>query len=836
MSHATPSRYATDGHARAFSIPDADFQRGDTTLKRRRKLPALPSAPPSSRAVAPSQTRSIAAIRARSKSRSRFMPQMGPGQHFVALGSNRAGGAVTQNTNKTSYYHPRVPETPYRPFQPLAVAAAGARPFGGSRWNDGPQSTACPRRNPSPALPHSTRAESEVQGKQDKAAAGAMQRTQRERSKSAARRSGGGPMSFHKDLEMSRSGTKKVTESKRTRSKSKTRTRSKSKAQTRSKSKARTRSKSKARTRSKSKTRERSRSKTRERETERARKRKRFLSCSQLLGRSEAGDTKKHDEKSTRTSSQGEARSSRCGSSLDEIEDAIANAEQELKPKKKELDDLRGQMEKFRKRVEAKELEVYDMQVDLDALRKRRDRRLPSHQSESSREDKPAKRPKSTQRESRHSVSRPRPSKRPCIVDEEDDEECTDDDDDVVIIEPHEMKQELGNSAAAATGSTVVPVEDSMPDHFWGRSPTPKLLANHRFRAIPDGSARKGRHLAFNPIQPQIFATSPDEGGLILWSYQRQDQDIAKVVTLTPSSFRRSSPCAEAVSWSPDGNRMAMAFRDPVDDKGELCIVQLHQLKLEDSCTPQSLPRDRITSKRTILHPRGISTIGWLPSGFGSETSSRQVITTGNSDHAVVLWEEHEDRQSGALDLKWSVLHRDHRSEVKSLCIHSKRDCLYTGGFDGLLIRYDVNKGCTETVMERRKPNICKINSILEHPHNPNLLLVSSVEQAQHNMLLYDVRQRYDSREMSLTWEGSSTSQYIVPRWSPAGYHVSCGSKTGVVNIWDVRMRGDKYPTVEPQQALRVHSKTVLHATWHPRYDAMFTVSHDRTLGLLTFR
>ena len=109
--------------------------------------------------------------------------------------------------------------------------------------------------------------------------------------------------------------------------------------------------------------------------------------------------------------------------------------------------------------------------------------------------------------------------------------------------------------------------------------------------------------------------------------------------------------------------------------------------------------------------------------------------------------------------------------------------------------------------MERRKPTICKINSILEHPHNPNLLLVSSVEQAQHNLLLHDLRQRYDSNEISLTWEGSSMSQYVVPRWSPAGYHVSCGSKTGVVNIWDVRMRGDKYPTVEPQQALRVHRK-----------------------------
>ncbi|CAH0479501.1 unnamed protein product [Peronospora belbahrii] len=539
------------------------------------------------------------------------------------------------------------------------------------------------------------------------------------------------------------------------------------------------------------------------------------------------------EKRLSRTASRSGQRSSKSASNLEEIEDAIADTEHELAPKKKELDELREKLAKMQKLIEVKELEVYDLQVDLDALQKRRKRRLPSHRSASSEEKECSKRSrsKSTQRESQRLSSRHRGTKRPCIVDEEDDNS----DDDVIIINPSEVKRER-ESSDAVSKSTVVPDEDTMPDHFWGRSPTPKLLANHRFRAIPDGSLRKGRHLAFNPIQPQIFATSPDEGGLSLWSYQRQDQAITKVVSLQPSSFRESSPCAEAIAWSPDGNRMAMAFRDALDEKGEFCIVQLHQLKLEDSRTPQSLPRNRITSKCTTLHPRGISTIGWLPSGCGSETTSGQLVTSGNSDHAVVLWKEHESWQNGGMDLKWSVLHRDHRNEVRSLCVHSKRDCLYTGGFDGLLIRYDLNKGLTETVMERRKPNISKINSVLEHPHNPNLLLVSCVEQTRHSLLLHDLRQRDDANGMTLTWESGSTSQYVVPRWSPAGYHVSCGSKTGVVNIWDVRMRGDKYPTVQPQQALRVHHKTVLHATWHPRYDAMFSVSHDRTIGLLTFR
>ncbi|ETN12070.1 hypothetical protein PPTG_09716 [Phytophthora nicotianae INRA-310] len=784
------SRYANAG---TFSIPDSDFQRSDT-LKRRRQL-----SPP--RAVASTSRRSAAAngtitmrARSKSKSRARAMARKTPGQEFIALGSNRAASATTMNTNKARYYNRPEPYQSAPPPPSTTAARARSRSPGArkSRWDNGPQSASTDRRNLSPVSTR-TRSKSVTREKHDTEAA--IRHSQRERSKSAARRTGGAPMRSRKEQTTSYRGSR-ATESTETRS---------------------------------GKKRERSKSKTRERGQER----ERSPSRGRRSRRSRAVDTSDEEEKSARKSSRSGRRS---GSSLQEIEDAIADTEQELEPKKKELDELKEQLEKLKKRVENKSIEVYDIEVELDMLKMRRKRRLSTHRSDSSREDKNSRRSrsrsKSKRRETRRSSSHSRASKRPCIVDEDDEGS---DDDDCVIIDPNEVKQELENNAAS-TKSAVVPVEDSMPDHFWGRSNVPKLLANHRFRAIPDGSSRKGRHLAFNPIQPQIFATSPDEGGLILWSYQRQDQDIAKVVTLTPPSFRRDNPCAEAISWSPDGNRMAMAFRDPLEEKGEFCIVQLHQLKLEDSDMPQPIPRDRMTSKRTVLHSRGISAIDWVPSGFGSETTSHQLVTTGNSDHAVVLWQEHEDSQNGGLDLKFTVLHRDHRSEVKSLCVHSQRDCLYTGGLDGLLIRYDIKKGRTEVVMERRKPSISKINAVLEHPHNPNLLLVSSVEQSRHNLLMHDLRQRYDRNGMSLTWEGSSMSQYVVPRWSPAGYHVSCGSKTGVVNIWDVRMRGENYPAVLPQQSLRVHHKTVLHATWHPRYDAMFSVSHDRTLGLLTFR
>ncbi|TDH67722.1 uncharacterized protein CCR75_009387 [Bremia lactucae] len=757
------SRYARAG---AFSIPDSDFQRGNTTLKRQRHLSPPRGARHTSRRSVP-----FKGMRARSKSHTRPLARKAPNQEFIPLGSNRLPDISTHDSNKASFHH-REPSVALT----RTTARARSRSSGGVRqtlWTDTSQWVATGRHRTA-SIATRTRSKSVTKG-----TTAANLRSQRERSKSAARRSGGAPISTpiksalvsnHTDQATERCGTK------RARSKS----------------------------------------------TTSDRRDRKQASPDQHSSRSRSDGDQERAKKLVRKS----RRNSRSGSSLEELEDAIADTEKELEPKRKQLTDLQEQLKKMQMRIESKEIEVYDLQVDLEALKKRRDRRLPSHDQNASRNSRST----SCQSIRRRSRSHVQARSRPCIVDEDD--EGSTEEDDCIIIDSNEIKKE----PTAVNQSTVVPIEDSIPDHFWGRSNIPKLLANHRFRAFPDGSLRKGRHFAFNPNQPKIFATSPDEGGLILWSYERQDQDISKVVTLAPSSFRRENSCAEAIAWSPDGNRMAMAFRDPVQETGEFCIVQLHQLKLEDSNTPQKIPRNRVTSKRTTLHSRGLSAIDWLPTGFGPETTSHRLITTGNSDHAVVLWEEHVDSERSGLDLKFNVLHRDHRSEVKSLCIHSKRQCLYTGGMDGLLIRYDLNKGTSDVVIERRKPNISKINSVLEHPHNPNLLLVSSVESSRYNLILHDLRQRYDSNEMALTWEGSSMSQYVVPRWSPAGYHVSCGSKTGVVNIWDVRMRGESYPKVLPQQSLRVHHKTVLHATWHPRYDAMFSVSHDRTLGLLTFR
>ncbi len=93
--------------------------------------------------------------------------------------------------------------------------------------------------------------------------------------------------------------------------------------------------------------------------------------------------------------------------------------------------------------------------------------------------------------------------------------------------------------------------------------------------------------------------------------------------------------------------------------------------------------------------------------------------------------------------------------------------------------------------------------------------MISCIDPHQHEILLYDLRVRYNANNtLTMTWpKGSSNkslSQYIEPRWSPAGMHVSCGSTFGQVHIWDIRVRGKSYPQLLPHQSLDVHSKFVV--------------------------
>ncbi|KAF0720113.1 Aste57867_555 [Aphanomyces stellatus] len=351
------------------------------------------------------------------------------------------------------------------------------------------------------------------------------------------------------------------------------------------------------------------------------------------------------------------------------------------------------------------------------------------------------------------------------------------------------------------------------PDHFWSTTEKAKLLGQPRSTLIPDESDRKLRCAVFHSTLPDILATSSDEGMVRLWHYQAPRRTLSKIGWFKASLFRKDQQCMESLAWHPTQTKLAMGFRDAVDGRGSVAVAEWN----DDS--KLHLPPTNVWKHSTTMHPKGVSCLTWLDETY---------LVSGGAKHELVCW-NHKTQDV-------QTLHTHHKSEVRAVCPHSSGNAVFTGALDGMVMKYDFQARTASVVREFRKPAISKINSVLEHPANPHLLMLSAVNTADQTMHLHDLRQRTNDRMPSLVWykaQNKSMSQYITPRWSSAGMHVSCGSTVGQVSIWDIRackqLEG-------PHQTVTVHNLKVLHALWHANQNAMVTISHDRHLGVVTFQ
>ncbi|RLO11801.1 hypothetical protein DYB28_001381 [Aphanomyces astaci] len=351
------------------------------------------------------------------------------------------------------------------------------------------------------------------------------------------------------------------------------------------------------------------------------------------------------------------------------------------------------------------------------------------------------------------------------------------------------------------------------PDHFWSTTDKYKVLGQPRCVMIADLSDRKIRCSAFHSTLPDILATTSDEGMLRLWHYHHPRRTLAPLSSIPATAFRKTNGCIESIAWNPSRSKLAMAFRDPVKDQGGICVAEW------ESDTKLNLPPTNLWQADTALHPKGVSCIGWLDESY---------FVTGGVKHKLVCW-NHATREV-------QTLHQHHRSEVRSVCPHSSGNAVFSGALDGVVAKFDLHTQTVSVLREWRKPVISKINAILEHPANPHLLMYSCVNPSNQVMMFHDLRQRPNDTMPSMVWhklQNKGMSQYITPRWSSAGMHVSCGSTVGNVFIWDLRACRR---LESPHQTVGVHNGKVLHGLWHSTQNAMITVSHDRNLGVVTFQ
>jgi hypothetical protein len=325
----------------------------------------------------------------------------------------------------------------------------------------------------------------------------------------------------------------------------------------------------------------------------------------------------------------------------------------------------------------------------------------------------------------------------------------------------------------------------------------------------------RGRHLCINPCNPSAIATSGLAGGLEIWGYSHTPRTLSRIALLDPTSFRSKMQTVAAIAWSPEGTNIAMGFEYPHDGKAEFCVVQLAGFKpLEDAKTPQVVPKDRVSLVTSRTHRHGLSSIAWVPSLAGQAT--RQLATTGRAEKdAVVLWSEREWSEESQSCWHEHALHSEqHQDSVQAMCIHSGQSAVFTGGRDGHVIRCSLQSGQTSTVMTAGSDDdALNVNAVLEHPTDPNILMISSVEVSQNRVVLHDLRQQYNgirsaASVLVATSDVFATRRlHMQPRWSPTGVHVSCGGTGGVVSIWDIRSVASA--RAQPHQYLRLHCGTL---------------------------
>ncbi|ETV92481.1 hypothetical protein H310_13170 [Aphanomyces invadans] len=380
-------------------------------------------------------------------------------------------------------------------------------------------------------------------------------------------------------------------------------------------------------------------------------------------------------------------------------------------------------------------------------------------------------------------------------------------------VRPRVVPLETTSSADAGSSSRRSGSSSRYPDRFWSTTDKCKILGQPRTTLVPDQCDRKVRCSAFHANLPDILATTSDEGMLRLWHYQPTRRTLSPISCVPSTTLRKTNACVEGLAWNSTRSKLAMAFRDPIHDKGGICIAEW------DSDAKIHLPPTTVWQADTSLHPKGVSCIGWLDEAY---------FVTGGAKHKVVCW-NHATRQV-------QTLHQHHRSEIRAVCPHSSGNAVFSGALDGVVAKFDLHTQTVSVVREWRKPVISKINAIAEHPANPHLLMYSCVNPGNQVMMFHDLRQRSNDNMPSMVWhklQNKAMSQHITPRWSSAGMHVSCGSTVGDLFIWDLRACRRVEP---PHQTVSMHQAKVLHGLWHATQNAIVTVSHDRNLGVVTFQ
>lgn len=121
----------------------------------------------------------------------------------------------------------------------------------------------------------------------------------------------------------------------------------------------------------------------------------------------------------------------------------------------------------------------------------------------------------------------------------------------------------------------------------------------------------------------------------------------------------------------------------------------------------ENLPKIFIKRIDCFPHTKDVTCVSYIP-------DSNQFITSG-FDKQVVHWNS-EGKKTTV-----NVLHCEHTNKVNTICTHSGKNFIYTGGSDHKVISYSLNTSAIMNPLIKLEAEVC---SIKENPTHPNLLLI----------------------------------------------------------------------------------------------------------------
>ncbi|MFJ9871622.1 NACHT and WD repeat domain-containing protein [[Kitasatospora] papulosa] len=295
-------------------------------------------------------------------------------------------------------------------------------------------------------------------------------------------------------------------------------------------------------------------------------------------------------------------------------------------------------------------------------------------------------------------------------------------------------------------------------------------LGASRRRAVFRGHEQDVNAVTWSPDGSRL-ATASDDGTVRIWDAR----EAGNPVVLT----RRHGDGVYAVAWSPDGKRLAGGSRD-------------RSVTIWDAETWAEMGV-------LIGHDDSVGALAWSPDG--------DRLATASSDRTVRIWDAETHAELTVLT--------GHEQPVWALAWSPGRGQLASASDDGTVRVWSLTSGGPTTELTGHQASVSAV------AWSPDGCCLASVSE-DRTALVWNIAVAEEEGSEPQARKLTSLTPLNCVTWSPDGRHIAVGDDDCTVRVWDT-------DTSEESQLIG-HTDSVHDIAWHGHRIA--TVSRDRTVAI----